>query len=70
MKIRVLQLTGAQVAATRQHNGGEKRWQLNLDARAKWSARERGREGEIVRCSLGVCSPFYRGREVATGGNG
>jgi hypothetical protein len=32
----------------RRRDGGEERRRLELDAKAKWSARELGREGELV----------------------
>jgi hypothetical protein len=41
--------TRAQTATKRRHDGGKERRWLELDAKAKGSVRELGREGELVR---------------------
>jgi hypothetical protein len=44
----------------RRHDGGEERYRLELGVKAKQSARELGREGEMVPGGRGWSSPFYR----------
>jgi hypothetical protein len=58
-------LTGAQAAVKRRRDGGEEWQRLELSARAKEGARERGRGGK--RCSEGqvVLVAFYRRRGSA-----
>jgi hypothetical protein len=55
-------LTGDGGVATRRRNGGNKRWRLELVARAKEGAKKLGREGMKCGEGRGVSSPFYRGR--------